>query len=171
MLQQIVSHTPVYVWAILGILAVRGVTASRERAASYRSLFIMPAVMLALGLTSVAGRSQDGAALAVAWLAAMAVGAALAWRWSGGQVAAVDRAARTVRLRGSWTPLALMMAIFIGKYAVAAATGMQPALAQDAAFAVGSCTFFGLCNGVFIGRLLRCVAAFHTVAVLEARAA
>jgi hypothetical protein len=171
MLQQIVSHTPVYVWAILGLIAVRGVAASRERAAPYRSLFIMPAVMLALGLSSVAGRPQVGAVLAVAWLAAMAAGAALAWRWSGGQVAAVDRAARTVRLRGSWMPLALMMAVFVGKYAAAAATGMQPALAHNAAFAVASCTYFGLCNGVFIGRLLRCVAAFHPVAVREARAA
>jgi hypothetical protein len=171
MLQQIASHTPVYVWAILGLIAVRGIAASRGRAVSYRSLFIVPAVMLALGLTSVAGRSQDGAVLAVAWLAAMAAGMALAWRWSGGQVAAVDRAARTVRLRGSWMPLVLMMAVFIGKYAVAAATGMEPALARNTAFAVASCTFFGLCNGVFMGRLLRCIAAFHAFAAPQARAA
>lgn len=171
MLQQIVGHTPVYVWAILGFLVFRGVAASRDRAASYRSLFIVPAVMLALGLTSVAGRFHDSATPAVTWLAAMAAGTALAWLLSGGQVAGVDRAARTVQLRGSWVPLALMMAVFAGKYAVGAATAMQPALAHDAGFTIASCAFFGLCNGVFIGRLLRCIAAYHALPVAVARAA
>lgn len=171
MLQQIVSHTPVYVWAILGFLVVRGVAASRDRVVTYRSLFIMPAVMLALGLTSVAGRFDGGGLLAVAWLAAMVAGAALAWRLSGRQVAAADRAARTVHLRGSWTPLALMMAVFAGKYAVGAALGMNPALAHNTGFALAACLLFGLCNGVFNGRLLRCIAECHGAGVPEARAA
>jgi hypothetical protein len=171
MLQQIVSHTPVYVWAILAFLVVRGVAASRSRVVSYRSLFILPAVMLALGLSGIAWRAGGSALLAATWLAAMAAGAALAWRMSGGQVAAVDRTARTVRLRGSWTPLALMMTVFLGKYAVAAALGMQPALAHNTGFAVASCALFGLCNGLFNGRLLRCVAAYRGEAAPVARAA
>lgn len=168
--QQILSHTPIYVWIILGFLVVRGVAASRGRVVSYRSLFILPAVMLALGLSSVAGRLGGGLP-AVAWLAAMAAGAALAWRLSGKQVVMVDRAARTVQLRGSWTPLALMMAVFVGRYVVAAATGVNPALAHDTGFALAACALFGAFNGVFIGRLLRCVADYHGGATLVARAA
>ncbi len=171
MLQQIVSHTPAYVWAILAFLAVRGVAASRERVATYRSLFIMPAVMLGLALASVAGRFDGGAVLALAWLAAMATGAALAWRLAGGQVMAVDRAAGTVRLRGSWTPLALMLAVFVARYAVAAAMAMRPALAQDAGFAIAACALFGLFSGIFMGRLLRCVAACRGGFAPVARAA
>ena len=160
MLQQIVSHTPVYVWAILGFLVVRGVAASRTRVVTYRSLFIMPAVMVALALTSIMGRFDGGAMLAGVWLAAMVAGAALAWRWSDGQVAGVDRAAGTVQLRGSWSPLALMMAVFVGKYVVGAAMAMNPGLAHHAGFAMTACALFGLCNGVFNGRLLRCIAAY-----------
>lgn len=171
MLQQIISHTPIYVWIILAFLVVRGVAASRGRVVSYRSLFIVPAVMLALGLTSLVGRFDGGAMLAVTWLAAMVAGAALAWRWSGNQVAAVDRAARTVHLRGSWTPLALMMAVFIGKYMVGVALGMQPALAHSSGFALTACALFGLCNGVFTGRLLRCLADYQGVVAPVARAA
>jgi len=171
MLQQIVSHTPTYVWIILGFLVVRGVAASRDRVVSRRSLFIMPAVMLALGVTGVAGRFDGGGMLAATWLAAMAAGAALAWRWSGDQVAGVDRAAGSVHLRGSWTPLALMMTVFAGKYAVGVALGLQPALAHNTGFALAACALFGLCNGVFNGRLLRCIAAWHTFAAPVARAA
>lgn len=169
--QQIVSHTPVYVWIILGLLVVRGVAASRDRVVSRRSLFILPAVMLALGVSSVAGHLEDGGMLAATWLVAMAAGAALAWRWSGGQVAGVDRAARTVHLRGSWTPLALMMTVFAVKYAVGAALGLQPALAHNTGFAMAACALFGLCNGVFNGRLLRCIAAWHGAPAPVARAA
>lgn len=165
MLQQIVSHTPVYVWAILAFLIVRGVASSRDRVVSYRSLYIMPAVMLVLGLTSIAGRFDGGATVLAAWLAAMAAGTALAWRLSDGQLAGVDRAARTVQLRGSWTPLALMLVVFLGKYVVAAAMGMRPALAHDADFAMAACALFGLCNGVFNGRLLRCITTYHGAGV------
>lgn len=171
MLQQIVSHTPVYVWAILGFLVFRGVAASRTRVVTYRSLFIMPVVMLVLALTSLMGRFEGGALLAGAWCAAMAAGAALAWRFSDGQVAGVDRAAGTVQLRGSWSPLALMMAVFLGKYVVGAALGMNPALAHHTGFALAACVLFGLCNGVFNGRLLRCIAAYTAAGVPVPRAA
>ncbi|MTW01425.1 hypothetical protein GM668_04915 [Duganella ginsengisoli] len=156
---------------MLGFLVVRGVAASRTRTVTYRSLFIMPAVMLALALNSIMGRFDGGALLAAVWFAAMAVGAALAWRFSDGQVAAVDHNARTVQLRGSWTPLALMMAVFAGKYVVGAAMGMNPALAHNTSFAMTACALFGLCNGVFNGRLLRCMAACRGAAAPMVRAA
>lgn len=171
MLQQIISHTPAYVWAILGFLAYRGVSASRDRVVTYRSLFIMPAVMLGLAYMSVSGRFGDSDLSAAAWLAAMVAGAALGWGTSARQVIGVDRAAETVHVRGSWTPLALMMAVFACKYVVGAALATQPALAQNPVFAVIACAVFGVFNGVFNGRLLRCMAAWHAAAAPVARAA
>jgi hypothetical protein len=56
MLQQILSHTPAYVWAILAFLVYRGVIASLDREVALKKLFIIPAVMLALSLHDLAGK-------------------------------------------------------------------------------------------------------------------
>lgn len=167
MLQQILIHTPAYVWAILAFLVYRGVVASRSRVVRYRNVFIVPGIMLALGMHSVASGFGMGSAAGAVWLTGVPAGAALAWAWTAGTVAnhatthAVDRAAGTVWQRGSWVPLALMMAVFCCKYVVGASLAIQPALRGDPRFAMPACLVFGLFNGIFIGRLLRTVAAWH----------
>lgn len=162
MLQQILMHTPAYVWAILAFLVYRGVAASKDRVVSYRSVFIIPGVMLVLGLNSVANGFGLGTPAGLAWLTAAVAGAALAWTWTGSHgTDAVDHAAGTVTQRGSWTPLALMMAVFCCKYVVGAALAVQPGLSGDLRFAVPACFAFGLFNGIFLGRLLRTAAGWQ----------
>lgn len=166
MLQQTLIHTPVYVWAILAFLIYRGVAASRNRVVRYRSVFVVPGIMLALGLNSVASGFGLGSPAGAAWLAGVLAGPALAWASAAAVVEArgvhvVDRAAGTVLQRGSWVPLALMMAVFCCKYAVGASLAIQPALRGDPRFALLTCLAFGLFNGIFFGRLLRTVAAWR----------
>jgi hypothetical protein len=164
MLQQIVSHTPAYVWAILAFLLYRGVAASADRVTSYRSLFILPALMLALGLQSIAsGFGLDGWPGAF-WLMGAALGCWLAWTLSGELAITADRAAGTILQRGSWLPLVLMLTIFCSKYAVAVACAMQSELRQSLTFALPVCLLFGLFNGIFIGRAMRSMAAFRDAA-------
>jgi len=157
MLQQIVGHTPTYVWAILGFLVHRGVAASRDRNVTVREIFILPAVMLALGLQSTAngfGLESPGGA---AWLAGLAAGVALMW-WNAGNGFALDRGAGMVRLCGSWLPMVLMMTIFVGKFAMAVALASQPALRSSLAFALPACATFGALSGAFMARPLRIAA-------------
>ncbi len=157
MLQQIVGHTPLYVWAILAFLVHRGVVASRTRTASLRSLCIIPAVMTVLALLQI-GRSGAAGPYA-AWLGAVAVGVLLAWRGQG--AVAVDRAAGTVTQAGSWLPLVLMLTVFGVRYAVAVAGAVRPALAAGTAFALAVAVLLGLCNGLLAGRVLRCLPAWR----------
>jgi hypothetical protein len=159
MLQQILIQTPVYVWAILAFLIYRGVVASKDRVVSYRSVFIIPTVMLVLGANSIARGFGLDTAAGAAWLGGMVAGAGIAWALTGRVT--VDRAAGVVVQRGSWIPLALMMAIFFCKYAVAVTLTILPALRGNAGFAVPVCVAFGVFNGVFLGRLLRTVAAWN----------
>ena len=160
MLQQILIQTPVYVWAILAFLIYRGVVASKDRVVSYRSVFIIPAVMLMLGANSISRGFGLETLAGAAWLGGMAAGAALAWALAGRVT--VDRAAGLVTQRGSWLPLALMMAIFCCKYAVSVALAIQPVLRATPGFAIPVCLAFGLFNGIFLGRLLRTVAAWNS---------
>jgi hypothetical protein len=63
--------------------------------------------------------------------------------------------AGTVKLRGSWLPLALMMAVFCMKYVAAVLCALHPLARTDALFVVPVCALFGVLNGVFLGRLAR----------------
>ncbi|WP_332844107.1 DUF6622 family protein [Duganella violaceipulchra] len=160
MIQQIVSHTPTYVWALLAFLLYRGVLASRDREISLQKLFIIPAVMVWLSLSSMNEHGALGGGVWLVWALGVAAGVALVWRLGSGAVIVVNRAAGTVRQRGSWAPLMLMIAIFSTKYVVAVLTAMHPEMQQDLAFAAAVTTMFGLFNGVFIGRMVRYVAAW-----------
>jgi hypothetical protein len=57
-------------------------------------------------------------------------------------------------LQGSWTPLALMMAIFLTKYVVGVASALKPDLLITMQFIVLLSILYGIFSGVFIGRAL-----------------
>jgi hypothetical protein len=161
MLQQIVTHTPLYVWAILGFLVYRGVLASREREVDVKKLCIIPLVMLALSLQSVrASFGMDGAA-PLLWLAGTAAGAVLGWRLSDMAGIAADPARGVLRQPGSWMPLAMMLSIFCLKYALAVSLAVAPSLLQQAVFVATACGLCGLFSGVLLGRLLRSLAVYR----------
>lgn len=154
MLIHIVSHTPIHVWAILAFLVYRGMVASRDREVELRKLCIIPVVMLVLSLQDIAAKfGLDGIALA-AWIAGVALALAPVLLFSADRIAA-GSAPGTVRVRGSWMPLALMMAVFFTKYAASAMLAVFPQAHQNTLAAGAVCVLFGLFNGVFLGRLAR----------------
>lgn len=158
MLEQILTRTPIWVWPLLAFLIYRGLAASVEREVPLWSLFILPLVMLGLSLQDVLSKFGTPAALSL-WLAGLALGAATAWRLFTGALPYPAR--RTILLRGSWAPLALMMAIFCTKYAVGVALSLQPALRQHAVFVAAVCALYGLFSGVFLGQLLRVLVIYR----------
>jgi hypothetical protein len=154
MLMQMLTHTPLFVWAILAFLVVRGVLATREREANLRKLFIIPAVMLALALQDIAMRfGLMGPALA-AWGAGMLATALPIWFLGRTRIVA-GATPGSLRLRGSWAPLCVMLAVFAIKYTAIVATVLHPQLRQDALFAAALCGASGLSNGYFLGSLAR----------------
>lgn len=159
MIQQIISHTPVYVWALLAFLVYRGVLAAQDREVSLLKLFIIPVVMLVISLAGMNGHGVLGAGVWGVWLTGMLATVAVTWTAGNGEIVA-NRAAGTVLQRGSWTPLALMLAIFATKYTVAVLSAMHPELQRQMSFVVAVSALSGVFNGVFVGRLLRCVAAY-----------
>eukprot|EP01114_Cavostelium_apophysatum_P006241 TRINITY_DN17487_c0_g1_i1.p3 TRINITY_DN17487_c0_g1~~TRINITY_DN17487_c0_g1_i1.p3 ORF type:complete len:178 (+),score=26.50 TRINITY_DN17487_c0_g1_i1:2-535(+) len=163
MLQQILSHTPVYVWAILAFLVYRGVLALRDRDITLTRLTIIPALMLVLALQSIGARFGFASVAMAAWLAGTAILGLQRWAFGASRVTA-GATPGSLRSRGSWTPLLLMLSIFVIKYTVAVVGAVQPQLAQGAAFAAGSCGLLSLCNGYFLGQLARDVAAGRAAA-------
>lgn len=161
MIQQILSHTPLYVWAILAFLVYRGVLASQDREVTLRAMAILPIVMTLLALMGIRGAFGFDGLPALFWLGGVAGGAALAWNLVQAGDIAADPARGTVALRGSWVPMGLMLTIFIMKYAVAILMAVVPALGHDLLFSAPVCALYGLFSGVFIGRLLRSLAVYR----------
>ncbi len=166
MLQQIISHTPTYVWALLAFLIYRGVLACTDREVSLRNLFIIPAVMLYLSLQDLAAKFGLDGMTAGLWLLGAAAGATLAWILVDGARIRVHREAGTLVQPGSVVPLALMLSIFLTKYTVAVLFVIQPALRHNTLCMALVCLLFGLFNGVFLGRLARYLAAWQRQAAL-----
>jgi hypothetical protein len=154
MLYQILTHTPTYVWAILAVLIWRGAAALRDREMPVRSLFIVPAIMLALSLQDIAMKFGLGGAPLGAWAAAAAGVTLLVMKFAGERTAP-GAAPGSIRVRGSWAPLAMMMAVFFTKYAASVLLAVLPHARRDALVAAGVCALFGAFNGYFLGRLAR----------------
>lgn len=162
MLIQILSHTPVYVWAILALLVYRGIAATRDREIGIKKLFIIPMIMLALSLQGITSKFGMGWLPLAAWAAGAAALSFLIWTFGSVRVAAGAEAG-TVRVRGSWAPLAMMMAIFFAKYATAVALAINPAATQSALLVASICGLYGVFNGYFLGRLAKDVTAWQAL--------
>jgi hypothetical protein len=168
MLQQIVLNTPLWVWALLAFLVYRGIVAAGGREVPLKKTLIIPLVMFALSLHGTLSAFGLRLPTLAPWLACLAVGAVLAWRlFDHGAVQPHPRRG-TVYLRGSWLPMALMLAIFATKYAVGVLLALQPQWALQTAFALGVCALYGLFSGIFIGKMLRILALYRAAVGAEA---
>jgi len=154
MLIQILSHTPVYVWAILAFLVWRGVAELREREIALPRMFVLPLAMLVLSLHDIARKFGFDTTAFIAWTAAFAAAALLAWRFGRVRVAPGSAPGR-VRVAGSVIPLVLMLSIFTLKYLTSVLLAVRPELAGHGMVVVAVCAMFGVFNGYFLGRLLR----------------
>ena len=160
-MQQLFSHTPLYVWAILAFLVYRGVLASRAREVTLRKLCIIPLVMLALSLSGVRGSFGFDGVAPFAWAVGALAGGLLAWSMTNPRKLTPVTERGSMQLAGSWLPLILMMSIFCMKYAVAVSLAIHPAYAHALGFVLFVCAAYGCFSGIFLGGLLCTLAVYR----------
>jgi hypothetical protein len=160
MLQQIILKTPLWVWPLLAYLIYRGILAMKDRESSMIRAAIIPVAMLALSLQGILSTFGGAAALG-AWAAFLLIGTAASRALVDPASVSADPQRGTVTQKGSWVPLALMMSIFVTKYAVNIALAIDAGLRHEPAFVIAISALYGIFNGVFAGRLLRTVAAYR----------
>ena len=166
MLPQILAKTPLYVWAILAFLVYRGVVAARDRDMTATRMLVIPLAMLALSLQGMATKFGASPVAWSAWL--LGAGALMLQRWtSSGERISAGSVAGSVRVRGSWAPLVLMLIIFLVNYTVAVALAIRPHLAAHAVFAATACGLFGASSGYFLGQLARDLGAWRRMLSLH----
>jgi hypothetical protein len=152
-LKRVVLNTPTWVYALFVSLVGFGWSQRRERTVNLYLLALAPLGMTAFSLY---GTLQAFGILALgAWAAgvAAAIGVGLALKRPEGVRYSPEDA--SFRVPGSWTPLALMMAVFFVRYLIAVCIGIDPSLRQPGLFSLAASLAYGLLGGVFPARALR----------------
>ena len=149
----ILSHTPGYVWAILAALVLLGSLQLRRQRMSRGRLLVAPVAMAALSLWSVATAFGAKPAIIAAWLLGMGAAwlANRALRWPRD----VGHDGDAFVVAGSPWPLALMLAIFALRYAVAVSLVFHPEWRADPFFAAPMALLYGVLSGMFTARAVR----------------
>ena len=159
-LSSIFSHTPFWVWGLLAALLALGVVQMFKRRVSGRRIALMPAAMTLfslLGLVSSFGASGHLASAVGLWTFTLCASAlvVLGIHKPSRAVAILDDGKLNFDLPGSAVPLALILAIFITKYAVGIELALAPELAVDIAYVHSIAALNGAISGAFVGRALR----------------
>ena len=153
-LPQILRGTPLWVLPLFLALVVLGYLQSKPREVKPLVLAILPAALGAFSLVRVVTAFGTGPLVLVAWAAG--TGSALLLNLALKQPAGARWSAATGRflVPGSWVPLALIMAMFFARYALAVSQAMAPALVQTATFSICGSFGLGLLSGIFLARAL-----------------
>jgi hypothetical protein len=156
----VVARTPTWVWVLLAALVALGASQCFARSAGLRRVLTMPIAMAgfsAWGLASAFGGAAQIAGILAGWLlAASAVAATALWlRAAPPAGTRFDAADQRFELPGSAWPLALILGIFLVKYAVGVELALQPQLAHDSRFGLEIALLYGVFNGLFAARSLR----------------
>jgi hypothetical protein len=165
MLQQFVSHTPIWVWALLVFLITRGIAAMKPGDITLGKLAIVPALFTAWGLWSINARygaSWDAWAL---WLVGIGAGAGVGWMLLRRSTLTANRATGMLWRSADYSLLPLLLVTFVFKYGFESALAMSPTLAADDGFRAAYLLLSGGFTGIFIGKYLRYLAAWRRAAV------
>ena len=148
----LLTHTPLWVWAILALLIQRGVASARPHSITLPRLLLLPLVFTVLGAL---GLPHNGALLPLALAAAAAgvlIGAAAGRALFAGQSGyAWDAQSGQLHCPGSWRMLACSLAAFVLKFGMGMAAGRQPELLAGTGGALLTGAVSGATGGLLWG--------------------
>jgi len=164
MIGLILSNTPIWVFAILGLLVLLGVQALKPRTLSLGRVVIVPVGFIIWGLSNLFSGPLPAAELLETRGVALLIALGLAWVIPPRRGVTIDRANNTLQVPGSPIPLIRNIVLFLTKYVLAvtvAMTGDPTPKFIDAAIS-------GLISGYFLGWLIRIIVKFRAETSPEA---
>ena len=141
----VLGYTPVWVWFLLVGLIALGLKWTQPRQTGLTGIFVVPAIMVLLSLSHLL---SDGlsmvslAALALGGLLGVAAGLSLERRYR-----PVALGGGRLQLAGEWTPMLVMLGVFLTRYTGAAVAAAAPVVAEGLEFRLmlgGLSAFFAL---------------------------
>jgi len=160
----ILTHTPIWVWAIFALVAFMGYQRTRDRTVHLWRLLLFPAVMIVL---AVSGMVNAGLSVLPAILVGLAIGGVSGWL--------MEREGATRRLpggklwlRGEWWSLVQVVLIFVFRYSTAVIAAVNPALGADLTFHLATAFVSSLLSAMILGRTLAHLRVYFTSAPVAA---
>ncbi len=154
-LTQILRGTPGWVFLLFVGLVVLGYLQSKPREIAPLRLGILPLALGVFALSRVLGTFGPQSLALAAWGAGIAAALLVNHAWKQPAGARWSAESGTFHVPGSWVPMALIMAMFFARYALAVSQAMQPALMHSAGFAAAVSFGLGLLSGIFLARALQ----------------
>jgi len=150
-ISEIMTHTPIWVWAVFALVTYLGWQRTRDRVVSLWRLLLFPAVIIVIAATGLAHASL-GTTLPT-MLIALAIGGTAGWL--------LEREGATRRLpdgklwvRGEWWSLAQVLAIFGFRYATIAAATVNPGLGAEPVWQIVTTLVSSTLSAMVLGRTL-----------------
>ncbi|MGH8081421.1 MAG: DUF6622 family protein [Lysobacter sp.] len=154
-LSALLTHTPVWVYALLALLIWLGAQRLRPRTTAIARVWTVPAIFIAWGLWGLFARDGASADIAAHWFAGALLGVGLgAWSLAPAGLS-FDHRNGLVRQAGSVMPMLRILAIFLGHYVLQVIASVSPHLRDSA---MGADIYVsGISAGFFIGWTIRFV--------------
>lgn len=155
-LTDIVSHTPVWVFALLAALLWLGLRQTVPHRMHLVRVVGVALVMTALSLWGIATLAHTAAGHVVwlFWLAAWGLCVVALRHRVVSAHAQYDPVDQAFALPGARWPLGVMLGIFGIKYLIGAGLAMQASWLQSAPLVLALAALLGACSGVFMARAL-----------------
>ncbi|QUP56783.1 tat pathway signal sequence (plasmid) [Ralstonia syzygii] len=150
MLASILSHTPTWVFVVFAGLVLLGFRQAQPRTVSRRRLIVLPLAVAGYSLYGMATASGYSRLALAAWLLAMAM-AFLLMRMAPPKGVHAE-AGGSVQVPGSWLPMAVIVGLFVSRYAYHVMLAIHPEVQHAAGFMALFSFVFGLLGGLLLSR-------------------
>jgi len=162
-LSGIIVHTPLWVWALLIYLLVRGIKARQPATVKLEKLLIVPAIFLVWDLYDLIAFRPPTVGTWAMWVLGLLAGAAIGYMLINPQHIQPGNESRSLQRPGDYTVLPMMMIAFLTKYAFGVLTAISPTTMTQPGLSGLAIVSGGVFAGTFMGKFIhyvRCYAAF-----------
>jgi hypothetical protein len=151
---QLINQTPSWVFGIFFILLILGFIQRKERTVKVKTIFILPAVMVALSLFGVQSAFQLSLLTIGLWGIGLASTLIIGLKLAYPKLVSYSVLNNKLTIPGSWIPLLFMMAIFFTKYFAGFAIARELPLINEPLFVILLCLLYGIFSGIFLSRTI-----------------
>jgi len=148
----ILTHTPIWVYALFVFLVSRGLKALKPGEVTLTKLAIVPILLTVWSVHDLVRIYGISATSVTPWAGAACIGALIGWLLIHSKVVKIDRVRGVIARPADVTVLPLVLLTFAIKYALGVVGVVAPELLMDRAVWYFDLTFSGLVAGIFVGK-------------------
>ena len=154
---QILSHTPIWVYALFLVLLVFGLLQTRTRTVGKIPALLLPVGMIALSLAGINSSFGLRTIPLAAWGVALTIATVVGYTFFRDKRIHCKATDGKFFIPGSWVPLVVMMAIFFAKYVYAVMNALNAEVISTPMFIGALSAVYGLLSGYFSSRAVNLI--------------